>query len=172
MRALSSSRWAGGQLRPRPLRPDGPLAAWVEGLSGNARPTQGGSVRPTFRGLSVPEAELLLQGLLLINVRQLLEGWPPISPALHDGRLRYIRSDPDEQWRTIRDIWQKGGGDCEDLATASAAEVCVATGQLPRIVAGAHPVIYRVRPGLSHVVTELAGGHRIDPSLTGGMGKE
>jgi hypothetical protein len=114
-----------------------------------------------------------MQGLLLVDVHQLLSGEQPISRALVEGRLKYQRRDPKEHWRTIREIWQRGGGDCEDLGTAVAAEACVASGDLPGISGRARPVLYRVRPGLSHIVTQLRpDGQLLDPSRTGGMGRE
>lgn len=131
-----------------------------------------GGVQPHFGRLEIEEAELLLAGLLLIDQRQLLEGVPPISQALKDGTLKYIRRDPHEHFRTIRELWHYGGGDCEDLSTAVAAEIAVQTGQLARLVSPARPVFYQARPGLWHSVTEVAGGRRIDPSRTGGMGRE
>jgi len=122
--------------------------------------------------MSVQEAELLLQGLLLIDQHQLLEGVPPISAALREGRLKYIRRDPHEHFRTIRELWHYGGGDCEDLSTAVAAEIAVQTGRLARVESPARPEFYQARPGLWHSVTRVQGGPRIDPSRTGGMGRE
>lgn len=122
--------------------------------------------------LLLPEAAWMLQGLYLVNLEQLAGGQPGISEALQRGRVRYIRSDPDERWQSIRDLWVNGGGDCEDLAAAVAAELTHAW----RASGGAEgararPVIYRVRPGLAHAVVELVDtGELLDPSLTGGMG--
>lgn len=126
-------------------------------------------VRPTFGRMSLSEAEALLQGLHEVNRLQLLQGLSPIGPALLRDRwgrrrLRYIRSDPHERWRSIRDIWQAGGGDCEDLAAGYSAELEVLHG-IP-----ARPIIKRVRPGLAHAqVQRLDTGQIIDPSLAGGM---
>lgn len=128
---------------------------------------------PRFGRLSLPEADALLLGLHAANVYQLRHGVPPVSAALHAdafGRrlLRYIRRDPREHWRTIREIWAAGGGDCEDLAAAVSAELAVqGVAAVPRIM--------WVRPGLAHgVVQVLAGplaGRLLDPSKTGGMGQ-
>lgn len=131
------------------------------------------AIRPTFSHMTVSEAALMLQGLYLVNLQQLAHGAPPVSDALQRSRgggrrLRYIRRDKAEHWRTIRDLWRFGGGDCEDLAAAVAAE-STWRGQLAR------PVIYRVRPGLSHAVVEVLegplAGKMLDPSRTGGMGE-
>ena len=120
---------------------------------------------PHFGRLTLEAAERLLYGLYLVNIHQLRGGVPPISAALHSGRLRYIRQDPNEHWRSIREIWQKGGGDCEDLSAAVAAEMTVRG-------TPARPTLYRVRPGLAHaVVLDVGANMRVDPSRTGGMGR-
>ena len=133
----------------------------------------GGRIRPTLPTLTISEAALMLQGLYLVNLEQLRNGARPISAALHRGsgingygrRLRYIRRDPLERWKSIRDIWLDGGGDCEDLAAAVAAELTV-------MGVPARPVIYVVREGLAHAVVQLLDtGELIDPSKTGGMGE-
>ena len=113
---------------------------------------------------SFSEASLLLDGIVKINVAQLRAGERPVLDALRSGELRYLGDDPQESWRTLREIWKHGGGDCEDLAAALAAE---------RTLAG-HPsrvTFIRIRPGLVHAVTEdLKTGRKLDPSRTGGMG--
>lgn len=115
----------------------------------------------------------MLQGLYMVDLQQLQEGVPPISAALHPGsgvggsgrRLVYERRDPRERWQTVRDIWESGGGDCEDLAAAVAAELTLRGDP-------ARPVIYKVRDGLAHaVVQRLSTGELLDPSRTGGMGE-
>lgn len=134
----------------------------------------GGRIRPSLPSLNISEAALMLQGLYLVDLQQLRQGVPPISAALHPGsglsghgrrRLVYDRRDPRERWKSVRDIWHDGGGDCEDLAAAVAAELTLCG--VP-----ARPVIYVVRPGLAHaVVQDLETGELIDPSRTGGMGE-
>jgi hypothetical protein len=128
--------------------------------------------------LSVPEAQALIQGGLVgLNRYQLrVMGVPPISQALHEGRVVYDKRDDDEHWMSIREIWEAGDGirgprgvgrgDCEDLAAALAAELCEA-GEPAEVV------IVKVRPGLSHaVVRVIRTGELMDPSKTGGMGWE
>lgn len=123
---------------------------------------------------------MLLQGLYGLNMLQLAKGVPGINDALISGRLRYIRLDKNEEWQPIRTIWERGGGDCEDLAAAVAAELALQG--IP-----AHPVIYRSGPHMAHAVVQLDApkvvtvtgmhlfGHPviapgiIDPSRTGGM---
>lgn len=120
-------------------------------------------ISPRLSKLSIVEAADLLQWLYRRNVRQLEAGMPGIIQGLTDGRLRYIRSDPGEDWLTVRQIWARGGGDCEDLAAAAAAELTMRG--LP-----SKPVVYRVRPGLSHaVVVRLDTRQVLDPSILGGM---
>jgi len=121
-------------------------------------------VSPTLGHLSIPEAEAFLQGGLIgLDLYQLSQGTPGISKALHDGRVRYNRLDRREHWMSLREIWSRGFGDCEDLACAVAAERTF-NGLPSRLV------IYRVRPGLAHAVVEdLRTGRLLDPSRTGGM---
>lgn len=132
------------------------------------------AVRPRLTTLHLSEAAYMLQGLYLVDIAQLEAGYPPILAALRRGScprapggrlLRYIGEDPDEVWQTIRDLWREGGGDCEDLAAAVAAEFTV--GGIP-----ARPVIRRIRPGLAHAVVQVLGtGQIVDPSKIGGMGE-
>lgn len=126
-------------------------------------PVQVGAVRPLLGRLRVAEAAELLGGLVAVNVSQLRRGVPGISRALHEKRVRYQRTDPLEHWRTLEEVWRFGGGDCEDLAAAVAAERTV-RGMPSRVV------LYRARPQLWHaVVQDLTTGRLLDPSRTGGM---
>lgn len=43
--------------------------------------------------------------------------------GLRDGSIRYRLADPNEEWRTRREILRDGWGDCEDFASAIAAEL-------------------------------------------------
>lgn len=117
---------------------------------------------PRFGALTLAEAQALLSGLQAVDQVQLAQGWPSVSLGLQTGRLRYLRRDPNEHWRNVREIWRFGGGDCEDLAAAVAAEL---------IMQGvpARAVIQRVRPGLAHALVRLPDRRIIDPSRTGGM---
>lgn len=123
-------------------------------------------VRPTLGELrSVAEAEALLDGLRQVAIVQFQSGVPSVSQALHVGRLKYIRRDPTEHWQTPREIWAAGGGDCEDLAAAVAAE---------RTLAGSPSVVRLVQTGpqlLHAVVYDTRTRQWHDPSITGGMGR-
>lgn len=129
-------------------------------------------LRPSFDPMNAREASYLLQGLYLADMDQLVRGAEPILGALAPGsagpgerRLRYIRRDPGERWQMINGLWSRGGGDCEDLAAAVAAQLTLAG--MP-----ARPVVYRVNPTLSHVVVQrLQDGALLDPSKIGGMGE-
>lgn len=131
-------------------------------------------LRPTFGRLDMDEAQGLLIGLYEVDRIQLRSGYPGILARLRPGAdpysnrriLVYQRDDPDEHWRTIREIHRYGGGDCEDLACAGAAELTERMG-IPAV-----PYVYRVRPGLAHVVIHrLDTGALLDPSKLGGMGE-
>jgi hypothetical protein len=131
-----------------------------------------GSVRPSFNGLPLDEAAVLLGGVFEVDRFQIRSGRAPVGviAALAPDRrgrrrLRYQRIDKNEVWRTNRDVWKYGGGDCEDLAAAAAAELVEVYG-VP-----AAPMIYRVRPGLAHAVVRLGDGRIFDPSRLGGMGQ-
>jgi hypothetical protein len=126
-------------------------------------------LQPTLNVLTLGEAAEMLQGLYRVDMLQLREGVPGILGALMpdaDGRrmVRYIRRDPREQWQTVRSIWGNRGGDCEDLASAVAAELTLKG--IP-----ARPVIRKVNRHLAHATVQvLATGQILDPSKLGGMG--
>ena len=129
-------------------------------------PASLGGLRPSFGPMSLGEAQDLLVGLVAVDERQIRSGVPLISAGLLSGQIRYIRSDPEERWLTIRDVWALGGGDCEDLAAALAASRNV-LGMPSRVI------VVKSRPGrrTAHaVVQDIATGRLLDPSMTGGMG--
>lgn len=123
-------------------------------------------VTPTIGRLTIPEAQEALAGLVAVNRLQLQQGARSVSRALHTGQLRYIRLDRREHWLNVREVWDRGGGDCEDLAAALAAELQLAGHPDARVI------LFQARPGLWHAVTEVTVGGRLvryDPSRTGGM---
>jgi len=130
-------------------------------------------IRPSFDPVNLQEAAELLQGLYRVNLLQSRQGVPGILGALMLGsagpgrrKLRYIRSDTAERWQSLRNIWRRGGGDCEDLAAAGAAELTL-------LGVPARPVVYRVNDHLAHVVIQSMQDPRRfwDPSKIGGMGE-
>ncbi len=130
------------------------------------------AIRPTLNVMTLSEAAWMLQGLYLVNLHQMqVEQVPGILRALRsgsDGRggrmIRYIRRDPRELWQNIRSIWWNGGGDCEDLAAAVAAELTL-------LGIPCRPVIRRVNEKLAHAMVQvIATGELLDPSKLGGMG--
>lgn len=125
----------------------------------------------TFPGLKPTEAALLLPALTAINVGQLATlaaSGAPVPSLIEDlraGHIRYIRKDEGEEWRSLREIYRRGGGDCEDLAAGVAAEL-----QFWGFEAEAFPYQTSI-PGLAHVVVWAAFSPTIlDPSRLGGMG--
>lgn len=136
-------------------------------------------ITPTLTPMTLPEAALMLQGLYLVDLHQLENGYAPILRSLragsagHGRRLRYIRDDPDETWLNIRDIWNVGGGDCEDLAAAVAAGFTHG-GILARPIIGrtGKAGLYHARVQFLQTVPGLClAGELYDPSRVGGMGE-
>lgn len=127
--------------------------------------THGRRLRFGFGALSPAEAAAMLEGLTEVDRVQLSEGIPPISQALHFRRLRYRKDLPMSHWKTLREIWELGGGTCADFSAAVAAELRHFHGVQAR------PVIYHSRVGMWHAVVALPDGRVIDPSRTGGMGE-
>ncbi len=82
------------------------------------------------------------------------------------GVVVYEKLDDDEDWKDWSRLVSEGFGDCEDLASAIAAELLAARVQ-------AVPVAYRPLPLIWHVVVQYNHPRRgrvwIDPSKLGGM---
>lgn len=129
----------------------------------SSRVGRGGRLEPRLGRLTPPEAEAALQGLVALDLAQLRAGTPPVVAGLAQGALRYVEDDPLEEWLSVREIWARGGGDCEDLAAATAAERTL-RGSPSRVR------IIRIRRGLLHaVVQDVRTGRIFDPSVLGGM---
>ena len=123
-----------------------------------------GALRPDIGSMSLAEAEAFLVGLVARNLVQIRAGAPLPSPGLLNGQIRYIRRDKGEYWKPLGEVWRDGGGDCEDLAAAVAAERSF-LGMPSRVV------ILQGSGRVAHaVVQDLRTGQLLDPSLTGGMG--
>ncbi len=114
------------------------------------------SISPHFE-MSGDEARGLLYGLLesdKIQLRKYPE-MPSVRQGIQDGTIVYRQADPDEHWQTYKEIVDQiafngvAYADCEDLATAIAAEDQVRYGVLSL------PYAYNPKPGLFHVVTAV-----------------
>lgn len=131
-------------------------------------------LRPSIQ-IDPDEAELMLRGLVAVDLEQMRRlrpmGAPRVQDLIASGRLRYSSFDPAEQWQTYRqiidDIARYGStdADCEDLASLVAAEYQY---EGVDMLAGVH--VYRTGPRMSHVVTMRGDGSLEDPSLAAGMG--
>lgn len=151
------------------------------------------AIHPYF-SMAGDEAKGLLFGLLESNKIQLRKypGMPSIRQLVQEGRIRYERADPQEHWQTYKELVDQveeygvAKADCEDLATAIAAEDQVKYG------VQSVPFAYSPKPGLFHVVTAvpreafgripsgrwpgalgappMAGYEFQDPSAAAGMG--
>lgn len=121
---------------------------------------------------------MLNGGLLGVNLAQMQKAGqrrPRIVNLIRSGRLRYQRSDPSEHWQNYNELMgqlRRRGvsyGDCEDLASAAAAEMRTDRGS-PWYDPTAEIFVYRSAPGLSHVVVKSQRFGLLDPSVGGGMG--
>jgi len=112
-------------------------------------------------------AEQLLSVVAGINAREIRSGEArPLTRAeLEDREVRYIRRDPGEEWKLLRQVQADRGGDCEDLAAGLLGSMR-ATGR----GAGARIAISAPVGGVAHVTVKLGNGRHLDPSRWGGMG--
>ena len=134
-------------------------------------------VRPTL-ALQAQDARLLLAGgLLAVDMRQMRDAGPNrprIIDLIKAKKLRYSRFDPEEHWQTWDEMMDQIGrhgvaeADCEDLATALAAELRLGDSRL--VDPDALPDVYRTGPRMNHVVVSSPRYGRLDPSEWAGMG--
>ncbi len=116
-------------------------------------------IRPLLQ-MSGDEARGLLFGLVESDKIQLRKypDLPSMRQLIADGKVKYDAYDPKEHWQTYKELCDnvtKNGvayGDCEDLATAVAAEDQVRHG------VNSQPYAYQPREGLFHVVTAVPTG--------------
>ena len=134
-----------------------------------------GKIHPTIR-VTTQDAANLLDGIVSTGLGQMRRapaqlggvGKFPILRGIQAGTVRYERSDPDEHWQTwgeLVDQLQRTGrakGDCEDLASAVAAELLF--NGIP-----ARTYVYRSGPQLYHVVVKTERWGFLDPSRAAGM---
>lgn len=106
-----------------------------------------------------------LIGLMACNVG-LLKTFPNRWPGLYESGVRYAREEvvhgrPKEVWLSIPLLYERGFGDCEDLASARAAFLRVQGVK-------ATPVPIRTSIGF-HIVVRWPDGRIEDPSKQLGM---
>lgn len=96
----------------------------------------------------------------------------PSAPSIYSGGVRYVPELPGrEQWRDLPSVLASGVGDCEDLATARAAELQargVRARAVPRIVSRRATIGGGVSE-LVHIVVRHPDGRIEDPSAALGM---
>lgn len=125
-------------------------------------------MRVTFDLGSVPLRMWI--GPLLRALTDINRAWlraHPSAPSIYRAHVRYVREPLGEEiWRVLPVVLQEGAGDCEDLATARAAELA----QHGR-AAEAIPVFPPAPPGIElvHVVVRHSNGDIEDPSRALGM---
>jgi hypothetical protein len=117
--------------------------------------------------LSTPDAASMLDGLVSVGIAQMARaGLPkgkfPVIRGIQSGRIRYERRDPNEQWQTWQQLLASGEGDCEDLTTATAAELLYNGIE-------ARTYVYKSGPHLYHVVLSTRRWGILDPSRAAGM---
>lgn len=122
-----------------------------------------------MRNLRPENAQYVLFGLYLNNLAELQQlaaanggRVPSVLEGIQRGEIVYDKEDPDEDWKTYATVLREKRGDCEELATAVAAELTFA-GE-PAI-----PWAYPSGPGLWHVVVDTLRWGLLDPSVAGGM---
>lgn len=103
------------------------------------------------------EAKSFLPALVKINEGQLRKNpqWPSVRSLIKQGKIQYRLADPQEHWQTYRELVeavQANGiayADCEDLASAVAAEDRVRRGIQTEAYA------YKPKENLFHVVAAV-----------------
>lgn len=110
---------------------------------------------------NVPDLNILVRALCSLNVRYLKEH--PNTPTLRQAKLRYISQDVGhERLLTIPQLYLQGGGDCDQLAPARAAEL-----QVRGVMAW--PEVIKISPTLYHVFVRHPNGRAEDISAHLGM---
>lgn len=125
------------------------------------------SVKVAIR-VPAQRAYLLVLIDALVRLNRLLIRQMPRLPTIYESGVRYKREGRDRQgnriedWRTVVEILQNGGGDCEDLVGYRVAE------NLEKKIA-CRPWL-RKRGRMWHVLVRYPDGRIEDPSLKLGMG--
>lgn len=113
-------------------------------------------IKPNLADLNV-----LVRALCLLNVRYLKAN--PHTPTLKQAKLRYINQNVGcERLLTIPQLYAAGGGDCDQLSPARAAEL-----QVRGIKAW--PEVMQISDHLYHVFVRYPSGRAEDVSAHLGM---
>jgi len=112
-------------------------------------------------GESPAQVRAAVLGLAAISLAQMAERH---VPPLYGGRVRYMREPVGrERWQTAYETYQRGAGDCEDLAAYRVAELHRAGERKATII------VKVVGPNLMHIMVRRANGAIEDPSARLGM---
>jgi hypothetical protein len=106
-----------------------------------------------------------MEGLVQHNCGWLAEH--PETPSIYCPPLLY-KEEVGEIWRDIAAVWKDGGGDCEDLACARAAEYRVAGINAKAILKKSNLSVAGWRD-VYHCLVKLPDGRIEDPSRALGM---
>lgn len=121
-------------------------------------------VTPDARHIAAALAGLVAENVSLL---QSAASAGAALPKLYARAPRYkAERRPHEDWQNVEQLYAAGSGDCEDLASARAAELQV-TGADP----AARAVAYRSAPDMWHCVVARGDGTIEDPSRRLGMGR-
>lgn len=103
-----------------------------------------------------------IDSLVALNVELMSEN-PGAWPTIYQAGIRYVPEPrgPREEWLTAPDLLARGQGDCEDLASYTAARYIV--NGVP-----ARAGVFRTAAGY-HIVVILPNGDIEDPSARTGM---
>ena len=130
-------------------------------------------MNPEF-DITTRDAANLLPGVVNMNVKQIQRRFGgaasqfPILRGIQTGKVRYKRLDRREKWQTWDNLMAQldsrgvAEGDCEDLASAVAAELVNAGVR-------ARTYVYQSGPRLYHVVVQTDRWGLLDPSRAAGM---
>ncbi|MFQ5625921.1 MAG: hypothetical protein ACE5FM_04625 [Methyloligellaceae bacterium] len=125
--------------------------------------TLSGGLRPHFAKMSLEEAEGMVEGLVQLNMVQYRAGEQNVIEGIRSKQIRYERRDPNEHWKSVKELWTSGSGDCEDLAAS------VAAWHRLQGDAGARVIVVKGAGRVAHAQVLRGSGAVEDPSVWAGM---